>query len=77
MMLVLATEHRWLSFLISLDMPFLMSDSLGCGCQRVSKNLPGIKGGVALLGTHSQRCLQPVVVEMHIQLLTVASFVDK
>lgn len=74
---MLATEHGQVRFLISRDMPFLMPDSWGCGCQKVSKNLPGIKGGAALLGTHSRRCPQPVVVEVHTQLLIVASCIDK
>lgn len=40
------------TFCCSLDMPLLMSGFLGRGCQRVSKNLPGKKGGVALLGIY-------------------------
>lgn len=34
----------------SLDMPLLMSGSLGRGCQKMSKSLPGRKGGAVLLG---------------------------
>lgn len=39
------------------DVPFHMPGSLSCGCHRVSKSLQGMKGGVALLGTHPWSCL--------------------
>ena len=44
----------------SLDMPLLMSGSLGRGCQKMSKSLPGRKGGAVLLGISPLKKSAPV-----------------
>lgn len=59
----------------SLDMPLLMSVSLGCGWQKVSKNLPGRKGGAALLGIYPPEASAHVWEDVRTRLFTAASFV--
>lgn len=59
----------------SLDMPLLMSGSLGRGCQKVSKSLPGRKGGAALLGISRPEASAPVWKDVRTWLFTAASFV--
>lgn len=59
----------------SLDMPLHMSGSLGTGCQKVSKTLPGRKGGAALLGISPPEASAPVRKDVRTWLFTAASFV--
>ena len=53
------------TFCSSLDVPLLMSGFLDRGCQKVSKNLPGRKGGVALLGIYPPEAPAHVWKDVH------------